>query len=95
MKCLLRVASLLFLTLLISIHSFGQEELDKLLKESAEDGRVLIEGYLSPFMKSISLGLNQGWYNTAKPHKIAGIDITVSANLMTVPEDELFMMLPG
>jgi hypothetical protein len=40
-------------------------------------------------MKSLSLGLNQGWYNTAKAHKIAGVDLTITVNAMTIPNSDL------
>jgi hypothetical protein len=72
-----------------SFHVTAQEDVDDLLKESVEDGRKLIGAYVSPFMKSVSLGLNQGWYNTAKPHKIAGVDLTITVNAMSIPDDEL------
>jgi hypothetical protein len=41
-------------------------------------------------MKSVTLGLNSGWYNTAKTHKIVGIDLTVTASAMTIPKSDLF-----
>lgn len=68
----------------------AQDDIDQLLNESIGDGRKLINAYLAPFMNSVSLGLNQGWYNTAKAHKIAGVDLTITANAMTVPQSELF-----
>ncbi|HEY9489286.1 MAG TPA: DUF6588 family protein [Chryseosolibacter sp.] len=84
----------IFFSLLIALASVSpavaQDELDKLLTESVEDGGKLITAYVSPFMKSVSLGLNQGWYNTAKPHKIAGVDLTITANAMTIPKSDLF-----
>ena len=48
----------------------------------------MVEAYLNPAMKSVSLGLNQGWYNTARPHKIAGVDLTITVNTMTIPKEE-------
>lgn len=68
----------------------AQDDLDKFLSGSVEDGEKLIEAYINPFMKSFGLGLNQGWYNTAKPHKIAGIDITITGNAMVVPQADRF-----
>ena len=68
----------------------AQDELDKLLKNGVEDGTKLVSGYIDPFMKSLSLGLNQGWYNTAKPHKVAGVDLTITASAMTIPSSDLF-----
>lgn len=82
-------AFFLSLFALLSLPALAQEDIDQLLVESVEDGRKLIGAYVSPFMKSVSLGMNQGWYNTAKPHKIAGIDLTITVNAMTVPDDEL------
>lgn len=90
MKSIFRLAFLLSFALLSSLPSFAQDDIDQLLNESIDDGRKLISAYVSPFMKSVSLGLNQGWYNTAKPHKIAGVDLTITVNAMTIPTSELF-----
>ncbi len=90
MKFFYRTALLFACVAMLSSPVAAQEEIDQLLSESLDDGEKLIGAYVSPFMKSVSLGLNQGWYNTAKPHKIVGIDITVTANAMTIPKDELF-----
>ena len=32
-------------------------------------------------------GINNGWYNTAKPHKLGGFDVTVTANLVLINND--------
>lgn len=90
MKFFYRTALLFAFIAMLSNPVAAQEDIDRLLSESLDDGEKLIGAYISPFMKSVSLGLNQGWYNTAKPHKIVGIDLTVTVNAMTVPEDELF-----
>jgi hypothetical protein len=87
MKSLIRIVALA-LVLSIPKASFGQDEIDKFLEESVPDGTKLISAYADPLMKSLTLGLNQGWYNTAKPHKIAGIDLTITVNAMKVPESE-------
>jgi len=90
MKSNLRKAFLLGFALVSVVPSFAQDEIDQLLEESIDDGRKLITAYVSPFMNSVSLSMNQGWYNTAKAHKIAGVDLTITANAMTIPKDELF-----
>ncbi|SKC44855.1 DUF6588 family protein [Ohtaekwangia koreensis] len=74
----------------MSVPTFAQDDIDELLRESVDDGKKLIDGYISPFMKSVTLGLNSGWYNTAKTHKIVGIDLTVTASAMTIPKSDLF-----
>lgn len=90
MKSKTRTACVLALALAITVPSLAQEDLDQLMNKSIDDGRKLISAYTTPFMNSLTLGLNQGWYNTAKTHKIAGIDLTVTANAMTIPESDLF-----
>ena len=89
MKAVYRIVFLLSFALATVRPASAQDEIDQLMNESIEDGRKLIGAYVSPFMKSVSLGLNQGWYNTAKAHKIGGIDITITANAMTIPQSDL------
>src|SRR5688572_13671443 len=90
MTPILRRVFLLGLTMVSSVPSFAQDEIDELLKESINDGGKLITAYTSPFMHALSLGLNQGWYNTAKTHKIAGVDLTITFNVMAIPDGDLF-----
>lgn len=66
----------------------AQDDLDAFLSESVEDGEKLIGAYIAPAIKAFSLGMNQGWYNTAKPHKVAGVDLTFTGSLMKVPTSE-------
>jgi hypothetical protein len=89
MKSVYRIV-LCSLALAAATPACAQEDLDQLLNESVEDGKKLISAYLGPFMNSVSLGLNQGWYNTAAPHKVAGVDLTITVNAMTVPKSDLF-----
>lgn len=90
MKSFCRIALLLSFVVPTAHSVQGQDEMDQFLKESMDDGRKLISAYINPFMNSLSLGLNQGWYNTAQPHKIAGVDLTITANAMTIPRSDLF-----
>jgi hypothetical protein len=90
MKTITRIVLPLSLLIATALPSFAQDDLDQLMTESIDDGEKLITAYVSPFMKSVSLGMNQGWYNTAKPHKIAGVDLTITVNAMTIPNSDLF-----
>jgi hypothetical protein len=76
--------------LLVSGTAHAQDGLDELLTKSIADGTKLIDGYIEPFMKSASVGLGQGWYNTAKAHKLAGFDLTFTGSAMTIPTSDLF-----
>ena len=89
MKFLKNAVLLLGCVTVLSLRSSAQDDIDQLLKESVEDGKKLIGAYVDPFMKSVSLSMNQGWYNTAKPHKVAGVDLTITVNAMSIPDEEL------
>lgn len=81
------ISKILVLTLLVagSQTAFAQGDLGELLRGSQADAKYLAEGYISPFLRTYAAGINQGWYNTAKPHKIGGIDFTLSGALVTIP----------
>ena len=66
------------LACLIGFSSYSQE---------IEDGKSLIEAYVSPLGYSLGAALNNGWFNTAKPHKLGGFDVTITANIVMIPED--------
>ncbi|MEQ8474977.1 DUF6588 family protein [Fulvivirga sp.] len=75
---------------LISNVSKAQDDLDVFLESGIEDANKLAQGYLEPFLGSFSSGLTGGWYNTAKAHKSAGFDLTVTANAVYIPSDQYF-----
>lgn len=73
--------------------SYGQDDIENILKGSLKDANYLIEGYATPIMNSIGTSLNYGWYNTAKVHKTLGVDLTVSVSLVYTPnEDKLYLV---
>ena len=52
----------------------------------------LLESYFSP-LNGFGSGLNNGWYNTTKPHKPLGFDITFTLNTVNIPEEMLLILL--
>lgn len=74
------VALVLFTTL-----SFSQLNNVDFLKSAPADGAKFLEAYIAPWTNAFGAGLNSGWYNTAKPHKLGGFDITTSFNVGFVP----------
>lgn len=94
----IKLISGLSLCLLITLSSSyvkAQGDVDEFLYSSVDDGKKLINGYISPFMNALSSGLNQGWYNTAKPHDFPGFDLTITVSAMTVPSSEKFYNVPN
>ena len=73
---------------MVSVNA--QNNIDQLIKGSVSDANLLVEGYTAPMLRAFGYGLNQGWYNTAKPHKIAGIDITLMVSKVNIPNADLF-----
>ena len=72
------------LLVLFSIFYFG---FSAMAQTEIRDGKSLIESYISPLGNSLGAALNNGWYNTAKPHRLGGFDVTITANLVLVPTD--------
>jgi hypothetical protein len=82
---------LLFLLLLAMPFAVSAQDIGELLEGNVADAKYVSEGYISPMMKALGYGLNQGWYNTAKPHNFPGFDLTFSVNPVFVPAaDKIF-----
>ena len=55
------------------------------------DAEKLTEAYINPAMTGLIFGMNNGWYHTAKAHKLFGFDISIGLNASVVPsKDEIF-----
>ncbi|HLN19463.1 MAG TPA: DUF6588 family protein [Bacteroidales bacterium] len=74
--------------LLFSSMTIAQINNFDFLRTSTGDATKLLTAYMTPWTKAFGAGLNGGWYNTAKPHKLLGFDLTLSVNAGIVPESE-------
>ncbi len=88
----LAVAAVLSAT---SLQVMAQSDAATLIKAGTADVNTLMNGYMSPLMKSFGAGLNSGWYQTAKPHGIGGFDVTISANATFAPTSDETYSLSG
>ncbi len=82
-------AILTLVTCFYSINGSAQPDLDVLLRGGVEDANTLMEAYIDPVAKGVSASLVNGWYNTAKTHKPGRFDITITANAVFIPDDDL------
>jgi len=57
---------------------------------SSQDASAFIGAYFSPLSQSIGAGLNSSWYHTAKPHKLGGFGVSLSLNMVSVPDQLRF-----
>jgi hypothetical protein len=81
----------IIVAVLISFGSLKAQDFGSFLEGGEQIGNDLMQAYLEPAFTGFGYALNSGWYNTAKPHKIAGFDITVGASFALVPSSaELF-----
>lgn len=77
----------LLLLLCVPLIVSGQvQQLDAINQDNASN---FLEAYFSPLGQSFGAGLNNGWYNTAKPHKLGGFDVTLTLNAVHVPSTML------
>jgi hypothetical protein len=80
-----KVAATITGLLLMSATGFSQLVNVDFLRSAPEDGVKFIEAYISPWANALGAGMNGSWYNTAKPHKLLGFDVTLGLNVGMVP----------
>jgi hypothetical protein len=69
------------------------DKIGSILAGGVGDAELMMTEYIRPLTNSLGANLNAGWYNTAKPHKLGGFDITFTFNVAIAPEDHLMYNL--
>lgn len=89
--------SALALTLSSLITPVKSQDLDfiDILSAGTADAELYLNEYINPFMKGFGYGFSNGWYNTAKPHRPLGLDITATVNAAFVPDKDLLFNFQG
>jgi hypothetical protein len=80
-----RTGVLMIISCLFSSASFSQFKDVDFLRSVPADGAKYLQAYIAPYANAFGSGLSGGWYNTAKPHKLGGFDITLSTSVGIVP----------
>lgn len=87
---------ILIATLIIApFLSRSQYDVESLLNGSVADAEKILEAYSEPIYLGFGFGMNSGWYNTAKTHKLLGFDITPTITFARIPTDAQFYDLNG
>lgn len=81
-----RIGVLISALFIFSSVAFSQIDNVDFLRSAPADGARYLQAYISPWANAFGSGLNGGWYNTAKPHKFGGFDITTGISIGMVPE---------
>lgn len=71
---------------LIVLSGYSQTSVVEFLKGGKADAGKLSQAYLLPYAHALGDGLNNGWYNSAKAHKLGGFDLSVSVSSIHIPE---------
>jgi hypothetical protein len=73
----------------ITTGAFAQlSQLGTLMTGGTKDATLILQEYLKPFGNSLGANLSAGWYNTAKVHKLLGVDLTFSLSIGLVPSGD-------
>jgi len=85
-----QISKLLLTGIIISGFIFpAHAQLDglgKVVSYQTENAQMLLKEYVRPYTNALGTDLSNGWYNTAKPHKTLGFDITFTLNTTFVPD---------
>lgn len=63
----------------------AQDEVGDLFKSSPQDATKLVDAYMNPLFKGMGLGLNSGWFTSAKSKGTLRFDLRISATAAFVP----------
>jgi hypothetical protein len=80
-----RLKTVMVFLLIFSYASFAQFKNVDFLNSGPADAGKIVRAYVAPWANAFGASLNGGWYNTAKPHKFGGFDITGNISVAMVP----------
>ena len=79
------------LTILICLSAGYQgfsQSFGDVLSTGADNAETYLINYASPAINAFGNGMSEGWYNTAKPHKALGFNITISPSFAFIPNSD-------
>ena len=71
---------------LIIFFSFSLKS--QVLVDNVNDAKSFLQAYLNPLGNGLGAITNNGWYNTARPHKLLGFDATVSLSFLNISNEK-------
>lgn len=82
-----------FLLIIVSVFVYtfntkAQDGLENILFADLADANKLTLEYLRPASEGFIYGMSNGWYHTAKVHKVLGFSLTIGANISTAPSSK-------
>ena len=74
----------------VSALCHAQLDLNSLLEGGTADANTFLENYMRPVFVGTGYAFNSGWYNTARPHRTLGFDLTIQPSIAFVPSSAEF-----
>ena len=75
--------------LIISLLIFFSFSLkSQVLIDNVNGAKSFLQAYLNPLGNGLGAITNNGWYNTARPHKLLGFDATVSLSFLNISNEK-------
>ncbi|MFY0599144.1 MAG: hypothetical protein JXR03_05700 [Cyclobacteriaceae bacterium] len=74
---------LIFLSYRVSAQGFGD-----VLATGADNAEAYLKNYAAPGINAFGNGLANGWYSTARPHKVLGFNVSISPSFAFIPASE-------
>jgi hypothetical protein len=81
-----RIFTLLFIVITTATTFAQIKSIGDFFGSGTDNAEILFKSYFAPMTNSLGANLNTGWYNTVKPHKALGFDITLTASVAIVPD---------
>ncbi len=81
--------TILFILFTISISISTKAQIEHIFAADG-DASTYVEHYLSPAINGLMYDLNSGWYSRSKTHKKFGFDVSFSASIAFIPDDEKY-----
>ena len=60
----------------------------QVIVDNVNDAKSFLQAYLNPLGNGLGAITNNGWYNTARPHKLLGFDATVSLSFLNISNEK-------
>ena len=78
----MKKALLTIIIFCISLTSKSQVQVDDI-----NDAQAFLQEYLSPLGNGLGAITNNGWYNSAKPHRFLGFDATFTLSVLNITDE--------
>tara|TARA_Y100000746_G_scaffold55745_1_gene45009 strand:+ start:95 stop:1042 length:948 start_codon:yes stop_codon:yes gene_type:complete len=74
--------------LIVILSLFTTKSFTQVQIENINDAQAFLQEYLNPLGNGLGAITNNGWYNSAKPHKVLGFDATFTLSVLNVSDEK-------